>query len=165
MQHIKERGLSIVWILIIVAVVIVGGFIFFSSQQPEEQELVVVEKPQENNMEQENTPAGLQIEDISVGEGAVAVSGDQVTVHYVGTFEDGTVFDSSRAKDTPFAFLLGAGRVIQGWDEGVVGMKIGGIRKLVIPPELAYGERGAPGAIPPNSTLYFEIELLKIQGK
>lgn len=164
MQHNRERGLSIVWMLVIVAVVIVGGFIFFSSQQPEEQELVVVEKSQEN-MEQENTPAGLQIEDVKVGEGAEAVSGDQVTVHYVGTFENGSTFDSSRAKDAPFTFLLGAGRVIQGWDEGVVGMKIGGIRKLVIPPELAYGERGAPGAIPPNSTLYFEIELLQIQGK
>ncbi len=111
------------------------------------------------------TPTGLQIENVKVGEGAEAKSGDQVAVHYVGTFEDGSVFDSSRAKNTSFTFLLGAGRVIQGWDEGVLGMKVGGVRNLVIPPNLAYGAQGIPGAIPANATLYFEVELLQIQGK
>ena len=153
MQHIKERGLSIVWILVIVAVVIVGGFIFFFSQQPEE------------NMEQENNETKLKIEDVKVGDGATAESGDQVTVHYVGTFENGTTFDSSRARGVPFTFTLGVGQVIQGWDEGVAGMQIGGVRNLIIPPELAYGERGSGAAIPPNSTLYFEVELIGIQGK
>ncbi|MCP6726722.1 MAG: FKBP-type peptidyl-prolyl cis-trans isomerase [Patescibacteria group bacterium] len=113
-------------------------------------------------MEQETK---LKIEDIKVGEGATAEAGDQVTVHYVGTFENGTTFDSSRAKDTPFTFTLGVGQVIQGWDEGVAGMQIGGVRNLTIAPELAYGAGGIPGAIPPNSTLYFEVELIGIQGK
>ena len=161
MQNNKERGLSTIWILVIVGVVIVGGFIFFSSQQPKEEQQVVAEKPQED-ADEKTTPRGLQIEDMKVGEGAEVKSGDQVTVHYVGTFEDGTVFDSSRAKDTPFTFRLGAGRVIQGWDEGVLGMKVGGVRNLVIPPDLAYGVQGIPGAIPPNSTLFFEVELLQI---
>jgi FKBP-type peptidyl-prolyl cis-trans isomerase FkpA len=105
--------------------------------------------------------AGLVIEDIKVGDGAEAKSGQTVTVHYVGTLTDGKKFDSSRDRGQGFSFKLGAGQVIQGWDQGVVGMKVGGMRKLTIPPELAYGDRGFPGAIPPRSTLVFEVELLK----
>ena len=105
--------------------------------------------------------AGLEIEDIKVGDGAEAKAGQNVTVHYVGTLTDGKKFDSSRDRGQGFSFKLGAGQVIKGWDQGVAGMKVGGMRKLTIPPDLAYGDRGFPGAIPPRSTLIFEVELLK----
>ena len=105
---------------------------------------------------------GLGIEDVTVGEGAEATTGTTVSVHYTGTFKDGSKFDSSVDRGTPFEFGLGAGQVIAGWDQGVVGMKVGGKRKLVIPPELGYGDRPV-GPIPAGSTLYFEIELLKIK--
>lgn len=105
---------------------------------------------------------GLIIEDVTVGDGDEAKAGQKVTVHYRGTFTDGRIFDESYKRGEPFTFNLGAGQVIQGWDQGVAGMKVGGKRKLTIPPDLAYGQRGAPGAIPPNSTLMFEVELLKV---
>ncbi|TGM07239.1 FKBP-type peptidyl-prolyl cis-trans isomerase [Leptospira barantonii] len=104
----------------------------------------------------------LVIKDIRIGTGKEAFSGSNVTVHYVGTLTNGKKFDSSRDRRTPFTFNLGAGEVIKGWDRGVRGMKEGGIRKLTIPPELGYGSRGAGAAIPPNSTLVFEVELLKV---
>ncbi len=106
------------------------------------------------------TASGLIIEELTLGEGAIAASGQQVTVHYTGWLTDGTKFDSSKDRDDPFEFGLGAGQVIRGWDEGVQGMKIGGSRKLTIPPSLGYGARGAGGVIPPNATLVFEVELL-----
>lgn len=109
---------------------------------------------------------GLQKTDVVVGTGAEAKAGDSVRVHYVGTLMDGTEFDASKKHgDTGFTFPLGAGRVIKGWDLGVAGMKVGGKRTLVIAPELGYGERGAPGAIPPNATLKFEVELLEVTPK
>ena len=107
------------------------------------------------------TPSGLRITDLVLGTGAEAVSGQTVSVNYRGTLQDGKEFDSSYGRG-PFSFPLGAGRVIRGWDEGVAGMRVGGKRKLVIPPDLAYGERGAGGVIPPNATLVFEVELLRI---
>ena len=112
----------------------------------------------------EITASGLRITDLVVGTGAAASSGQTVVVHYRGTLEDGRQFDASYDRGTPFSFPLGAGRVIKGWDEGVQGMKVGGKRKLVIPPDLGYGTRGAGGVIPPNATLIFEVELLEVKG-
>jgi FKBP-type peptidyl-prolyl cis-trans isomerase FkpA len=109
------------------------------------------------------TPSGLQYEDITEGAGTVAKAGDAVQVHYTGWLTDGTKFDSSVDRKSPFNFKLGAGRVIKGWDEGVAGMKVGGKRKLQIPPQLGYGAQGAGGVIPPNAVLVFEVELLGIK--
>ncbi len=109
------------------------------------------------------TQSGLKYEDLVVGSGPKAKQGDQVTVHYTGWLTDGTKFDSSVDRGTPFTFVLGVGNVIAGWDEGVVGMQVGGKRKLTIPPELGYGANGAPPAIPANATLVFEVELISIK--
>ena len=111
---------------------------------------------------QAGRPQGLVKEDLTAGTGAEAKTGMKVSVHYTGWLTSGKKFDSSLDRNRPFDFKLGARQVIQGWDEGVVGMKVGGKRKLTIPPEMAYGERGFPGAIPPNSTLVFEVELLGV---
>lgn len=108
------------------------------------------------------SPSGLQYRDDAVGEGREAKAGDTVAVHYTGTLQDGSKFDSSRDRGQPFTFPLGAGHVIKGWDEGVAGMKIGGKRTLVIPPDLGYGARSV-GSIPPNSTLLFDVELMGIR--
>lgn len=107
----------------------------------------------------------LESKDLVVGKGAEAKAGDSVKVHYVGTLTDGKEFDSSKKHNQPFEFELGAGRVIKGWDQGVAGMKVGGKRKLTIPPSLGYGARGAPPVIPPNATLLFDVELLEVKKK
>ena len=120
-------------------------------------------KQVEELSEQEGGVSELNIEDIVVGGGEEAKDGNKVSVHYVGTLTDGTKFDSSRDRGDPFTFTLGAGEVIKGWDQGVLGMKVGGTRKLTIPPELGYGEAGAGSDIPPNSTLIFEVELLSVE--
>jgi FKBP-type peptidyl-prolyl cis-trans isomerase FkpA len=109
------------------------------------------------------TASGLKYTDVTVGSGAEATSGKMVDVHYTGWLLDGKKFDSSKDRGQPFNFKLGGGQVIKGWDEGVAGMKVGGTRTLMIPPELGYGARGAPGAIPPNATLKFEVELLGVR--
>ena len=105
----------------------------------------------------------LKSEDVKVGTGAEATPGKSVTVHYVGTLTNGSKFDSSRDRGQGFTFKLGAGQVIEGWDKGVAGMKIGGVRKLTIPSEMGYGARGYPPDIPPNATLVFEVELLAVR--
>lgn len=111
----------------------------------------------------ETTATGLQYVDLVVGSGREAHAGETAIVHYTGKLTDGTQFDSSKDHNKPFSFRLGAGQVIKGWDEGVEGMKIGGVRKLVIPSHLGYGSRGAGSAIPPNATLVFEVELLDLR--
>jgi len=108
------------------------------------------------------TPSGLKYVDIKEGTGATPQSGQTVEVHYTGTLENGTKFDSSRDRNTPFKFKLGIGQVIKGWDEGISTMKVGGQRRLIIPPELGYGARGAGGVIPPNATLIFLVDLLGV---
>jgi FKBP-type peptidyl-prolyl cis-trans isomerase len=109
------------------------------------------------------TKEGLKYEDVKEGTGAAAKAGDKVVVHYTGTLKDGKKFDSSKDRNKPFVFNLGAGEVIKGWDLGVAGMKEGGVRKLIIPYELAYGEKGRPPVIPARAELTFVVELLKIQ--
>jgi len=131
------------------------------STQPEQQsaqEATPTESPSQTGDVTE-----LKVEDLVVGKGAVAKSGNTVTVHYTGWLTDGTKFDSSVDSGQPFEFPLGQGQVIQGWDQGVAGMKVGGKRKLTIPPSLGYGEQGAGGVIPPNATLVFEVELLAVK--
>ena len=113
-------------------------------------------------MDSIKTPSGLVIEELLAGSGAAAAAGQKVTVHYTGWLTDGKKFDSSKDRGDPFVFALGRGQVIKGWDEGVAGMKVGGKRKLTIPPSLGYGARGAGGVIPPNATLLFEVELLAV---
>ena len=108
------------------------------------------------------TDSGLKYEDTTLGEGATAAAGQMATVHYTGWLENGDKFDSSKDRNDPFRFSLGKGMVIKGWDEGVVGMKVGGVRKLTIPAHLGYGASGAGGVIPPNATLIFDVELLAI---
>src|SRR5690349_18889416 len=116
--------------------------------------------PPEVNLPSTPLPNGMEFIDIQVGTGDQALAGKLVTVHYTGWLTDGKKFDSSRDRNRPFDFQLGAGNVIRGWDEGVQGMRVGGQRRLIIPPSLGYGQRGAPGAIPPNATLIFDVELL-----
>lgn len=147
----------------VLAVLFAGALVFAACGDSSGDGEAAAPDEEECQTEPVTTDSGLMIEDIECGDGAEAESGDFVSVHYTGTLEDGTKFDSSLDRDQPFQFNLGAGQVIEGWDEGVVGMKVGGKRKLTIPPELGYGEAGAGGVIPPNATLIFEIELLEVE--
>lgn len=124
--------------------------------------LQVVNETAAPTIDTQVTEPNMQIEDITIGSGEVVKAGDTVFVHYEGTLTNGQLFDSSKRRGEPFSFTVGAGQVIAGWEQGLIGMQIGGERKLVIPPELAYGERGI-GPIPPNATLMFTIELIDIQ--
>lgn len=144
---------KIVW-----AILILGGIVALFTYNPGPK---IETPPQEQNDMTE--PAVLIKDDLVLGIGAEAKAGDSVSVHYTGTLTDGTKFDSSLDRGQPFTFTLGAGEVIKGWDQGVAGMKVGGKRKLTIPPELGYGSAGAGATIPPNATLVFEVELLDVQ--
>jgi FKBP-type peptidyl-prolyl cis-trans isomerase FkpA len=123
---------------------------------------IIPTPPRKGSTMSTTSPTGLIVEEVVVGAGTLAASGQSVKVHYTGWLTDGTKFDSSKDRGDPFVFPLGAGQVIKGWDEGVQGMKVGGMRKLTIPPALGYGARGAGGVIPPNATLVFEVELLGV---
>lgn len=118
----------------------------------------------ESNAPKVETPTGLIIQELTAGNGAEAKAGQTVQVHYTGWLTSGTKFDSSVDRGKPFSFKLGGRQVIAGWDEGVAGMRVGGKRRLTIPPQLGYGQRGAGGVIPPNATLVFDVELLKTEG-
>jgi peptidylprolyl isomerase len=172
---------------IIVAVVLVGlgGIFLLSNQKTENSQLnltptiypsvtpvtatpttaIITTQPTTTGANMDNiitTADGLQMQDLTVGTGQEVKSGDTVTVNYLGTLTDGTKFDSSYDRNQPFTTQIGVGQVIKGWDEGIVGMKVGGKRKLIIPPSLGYGSQAA-GSIPPNSTLVFEVELIGIK--
>ena len=154
-------------LLSIGVVIIAGGilyYVFSANFSPEDKGLIKLQT-QDNQlipptMEQ---PNGLKIEDIVVGTGAEAAAGSTVSVHYVGTLLNGTKFDSSLDREEPFSFTIGSGSVIQGWEQGIPGMKVGGKSKLTIPSELAYGDRAVGGVIPANSTLVFEVDLLDVK--
>jgi FKBP-type peptidyl-prolyl cis-trans isomerase len=111
----------------------------------------------------QQTTSGLRYAELAIGQGELAEPGRRVVIHYVGTLVDDSVFDSSRERGAPFEFALGKSQVIRGFEEGVTGMRVGGKRRLVIPPELGYGERGSPPKIPPSSVLIFEVELLDVK--
>ena len=165
-------------LLIIIAIVAIVGFYFLlqnsqnnenenqeinSNENSEQQEANSEKENGEKNKEEvKNENQKLEIEVLKEGTGEEAKNNDKVTVHYTGTLENGTKFDSSLDRGDPFVFTLGVGDVIKGWDQGVLGMKVGEKRKLTIPSELGYGTRGA-GSIPPNATLIFEVELLEVE--
>ncbi|MFH1454417.1 MAG: FKBP-type peptidyl-prolyl cis-trans isomerase [Armatimonadota bacterium] len=144
---------SKVWVIVILIVIALAATAYFAKEG-----CTKVNKEQK----EVTTPSGLKYIDIVEGTGEMPEKGDKVVVHYTGWLTDGTKFDSSVDRDQPFAFNIGAGRVIKGWDEGVATMKVGGKRKLIIPPDLGYGSRGAGEVIPPDATLIFEVEMLNI---
>ncbi|OHA47110.1 MAG: hypothetical protein A3A80_01675 [Candidatus Terrybacteria bacterium RIFCSPLOWO2_01_FULL_44_24] len=148
--------------LAVILAIIGFAALFVYSQGLKNEEKVSSSIDSQKTSEDNNSPAALQTTDLVVGMGSEAKDGDTVSVNYIGTLEDGTKFDSSYDRNQPFSFTIGAGNVIQGWDQGIPGMKEGGKRKLVIPYQLAYGEEGRPPQIPPKATLIFEVQLLKI---
>ena len=147
---------KIIVFLIIVLILIAAGLVYYFDFY------------QKKNMKEENkitnqTADRLKIEILEKGNGAAAKNGDTIVVHYIGTLENGTKFDSSLDRGRPFSFVLGAGQVIAGWEQGILGMQVGEKAKLTIPPELAYGNQAVGGVIPANSTLVFEVELLEVK--
>lgn len=155
--------------LIVVAVLILGIVFFESGQKTKINNLIATPLPSPtltstpSSTNNQQVVSELKIEDEKVGTGSAVKSGDTIVVNYKGTLLDGTKFDSSYDRGQPFETQIGVGQVIKGWDVGIIGMKVGGKRKLTIPSNLAYGEQGAGGAIPPNAPLIFEIELLSIK--
>lgn len=163
----KRKVIGIIALFIIVSI---GTYLFLKSFDQKKLSQSPVSSGDATSSAIEATPSAadsaanaLKIEDLSVGTGREAKSGDTVSVHYLGTLENGTKFDSSYDRNQPFETKIGVGQVIKGWDEGIPGMKVGGKRRLTIPSELAYGDRGAGDKIPPGSTLIFEVELLEVK--
>lgn len=157
-----DYGIKFNWknVLIFIGLIVIVIVLFFVSSTPSDQ----LGKLNTGELaDAEGGVSELEIEDLVEGSGDEAKDGNKVTLHYTGTLTDGTKFDSSLDRDEPFTFILGEGEVIKGWDQGVAGMKVGGKRKLTIPPELGYGDRGAGDDIPPGATLIFEVELLKVE--
>jgi FKBP-type peptidyl-prolyl cis-trans isomerase len=150
----RVRNLRFAIVVVVVAAIALVAFFAFQKRS---------QTTATSNGNMVTTQSGLQYQDTVVGAGAEAIAGKSVTVNYVGTLQDGTKFDSSIDRNQPFTFTLGAGQVIPGWDEGIAGMKVGGKRKLVIPPDLAYGAQGYPPVIPANATLTFDVELLDVK--
>lgn len=173
MQETKSNPLSFLGYGVVVALA-TFGIVYFLNYSNSKSDVLSIATPTpktvvaekdivvENKKMQENVTE-LKIEDLVVGTGAEAVAGKLISVHYTGTLTNGTKFDSSKDRGEPFEFTLGAGQVIQGWDKGFAGMKVGGKRKLTIPSEMGYGAQGAGGVIPPNATLIFEVELLGVK--
>lgn len=171
-EVVKVESGKYIFIPVAVVALLVGVGIYLLSNKTADNQTLATATPEDiivstaesvASSSAEPNMEGLKIEDITVGTGAEAVSGRKITVNYSGTLTDGTKFDSSYDHGEPFSFNLGAGEVIQGWDKGFAGMKIGGKRKLTISPELGYGAQGAGGVIPPNATLIFEVELLGVE--
>ncbi|PIU03791.1 peptidylprolyl isomerase [Candidatus Shapirobacteria bacterium CG08_land_8_20_14_0_20_39_18] len=152
------------YLVIAVLIIVIASLVFaLSSNKQGESIEIPIDLPTATPAVMITPVTELISEDLVMGTGTEAVNGKTVTVNYLGTLENGTKFDSSYDRGTPFAFQLGAGEVIKGWDQGVAGMKVGGKRRLTIPSELGYGSAGAGGVIPPNATLIFEVELLKVE--
>lgn len=158
--HTIRRKIAWRWLL---SIGLLAAFLTSCASTPSGSSAPATNNQGESDLETITTDSGLQYQELVTGNGATAKSGDIVSVHYTGWLEDGTKFDSSLDRNTPFEFQLGARQVIAGWDEGVAGMQVGGKRKLIIPAELGYGSRGAGGVIPPNATLIFDVELLAIK--
>ena len=151
-KNIFKAGVFLLVLIILVSFYLASGNINGTSEESDNQKAGL-----------EGGVSQLKIEDILEGVGSEVENGNTISVHYTGTLVDGTKFDSSLDRNEPFSFTIGEGAVIAGWDKGILGMKVGGKRRLIIPPQLAYGEEGAQDVIPPNSTLIFEVELLDIK--
>lgn len=158
-----KKSISIIG-FIVLAALIIGAGMWYSNKISKESGDVIAAQGAAAEQAQTQIMQNLKITDVTVGAGAEAKNGESVTVNYVGTLDNGSKFDSSYDRKQPFVFTLGAGQVIKGWDLGVLGMKVGGKRELVIPAELGYGANGYPPVIPPNATLHFTIELLSVGG-
>jgi len=146
--------------IIIIVIILIFGYQLFS--RPPSSPAYTDTNPLSISSTNNSNMDKLIIEDLKIGTGSEVKSGDNIVIHYRGTLTDGTQFDSSYDRGTPFETQIGVGQVIKGWDEGVIGMKVGGTRKLTIPPELGYGANGAGNVIPPNATLIFEVELVSV---
>jgi FKBP-type peptidyl-prolyl cis-trans isomerase len=163
-MNLKVDPEIIIFVVFLLLVGLLLYFLFFNPRTEEPGSEILEDSKAEINIQDEETvSAELKIEVVQEGKGQEAKNGDTLTVHYSGYLEDGTKFDSSLDGGEPFVFQIGQGRVIQGWEKGLLGMKVGEKRKITIPPELGYGSSGAGGVIPPNATLIFEVELLGIE--